>query len=274
VVLGEIRETIGLLKSPIRGFRKLTREYHKRAKRLAKTKTTKRNLKKRLGEEWLRYSFGVKPLLQDIDDAMHDLAYLLEGRPPVQPILVERSDSTLQYTYDGAATSISFWTSTLNAYDRVRESVIIRGMVRVDIPKIGSAYQGDAAITQAMSEFVPTLWELIPFSFIVDYFTNVGDFISAITFLENSVIWCNCTRRLITTQVKNFSYRFETPGSAYRVDSVQTNNPESAVESTKFRRDKVESFIPVLHTDFGSLEKWRRMTNLTALLASCRSAYN
>jgi len=275
VFLGEIKETINLLRSPLKGFRKLTKEYHSKAKKLARTKLTKRQRTKQLSEEWLRYSFGIKPLIQDIDDAMHDLAYIIEGRPETAPILVQRRDAKLLYSYKGAGTSRSWWTMVLTQYSRSDESVTIRGAVSVALPKIGKSYYGNDLLMHALSDFIPTLWELIPYSFLVDYFTNVGDFISALTFLESSVKWCNCTKRLTVTRYMHQAYTLDSasafpPGSAYRYDGSDTKNPESEVVTSQWDRAIISSFIPSLHFDFGSLTKWRRMTNMTALLAASR----
>jgi hypothetical protein len=41
--------------------------------------------------------------------------------------------------------------------------------------------------------FAPTIWELIPYSFLIDYFSNVGDIIEGWSQLGTRLAWCNRT---------------------------------------------------------------------------------
>jgi hypothetical protein len=273
VFLGEIRQTINLLKRPLTSFRKLTKDYHKRVKKRLKTVKSKKSRKKILADEYLSFSFGVTPLIGDIDDAMHDLAYLVEGRPATVPILVQKRSTTFPYAIKSAGTGYSYWSVELLEFDRLEEIVSIRGAVRVDLPSIRDSYKGNDLVMQALTDFVPTVYNLIPYTFLVDYFINLGDVIEALTFLEGKVNWCNSTERqvCVTAKFPKFSMNANFPQGPLQLRNYTTENPRSEVKRTKFRRRKVTSFIPSLHFSFGSVKKWRRMTNMTALLISKRS---
>jgi hypothetical protein len=50
------------------------------------------------------------------------------------------------------------------------------------------------------SNFLPTYYNLLPWSWLVDYFTNCGDIVNAIAFDPARIAWCNRTvRKTLTT---------------------------------------------------------------------------
>jgi hypothetical protein len=44
-------------------------------------------------------------------------------------------------------------------------------------------------------QFLPTAWELVPYSFLIDYFTNIGDIIAGWSSLLVPLKWANKTTR-------------------------------------------------------------------------------
>jgi hypothetical protein len=46
-----------------------------------------------------------------------------------------------------------------------------------------------------LSSWAPTVWELIPYSFLIDYFSNIGDVIVGWSNLGIQLSWCNRTSR-------------------------------------------------------------------------------
>jgi hypothetical protein len=267
VALGEFRDTIQLIKRPTLIFRRLTSGHKKRVqKRISMTK--RRNIKKALAQEWLTYSFGIKPLLNDIDDAMSDLAELTNGRPPSERITVQKRN---EFKFGGQSSdfnSLNDWKYNYRASNFARESVTIRGSVKVLVPSLAWAPRKAAIL--ALSDFVPTVWELIPYSFLVDYFINIGDLINCLTFLSSTVQWCNATRR-IDTELSSSAKFFVDPSflAAHPECRFEVGTSYATSRRIDWRRRRVSSFVPGLHftlPGIGSL-KW---LNITALLNANR----
>lgn len=108
---------------------------------------------------WLEYHFGWSPLLKDIGDAVN----VLQSPRPSNRFFGKGSskdrETIIRGSYD--------WT-----YDmRMSASVLISSWVEVSNPNLHRANQ------LGFVNPVGIAWELIPFSFVVDWFVPVGKFI-------------------------------------------------------------------------------------------------
>lgn len=182
VFLGELKEAMHMLRHPAEGLMKAIREtYLDKLKRIKKRDP--KRWKKAISQTWLEGSFGWRPFISDLTDAAEAYNELLNAKAERYENLraYGSSEPVLKDSFFGTYAPIPgantvFWKSR-----RTTESAfcVIRGQAR------------GLADTTPMSklkvfgllpeEFVPTVWELLPWSFLVDYFTNVGDI------LENSV---------------------------------------------------------------------------------------
>lgn len=272
VALGELRETIRLLKRPLTSFRSLTRTYFDGVKK-SHRRWSPREIKNRLADSWLTYRFGIVPLLHDIDDITQDLANISTGRPPMKHVKGfsgDRRITELNLNQSGF-TPISFWSDiTQDDISIVEETCTIRGKIKIISPSAVNPALGKDAIDLTLSDFVPTLYELIPYSFLVDYFVNLGDFISAITFLQSTVSWANCTRRSTLKKTRKVIFK---PGYSPISFSYQTPYSEyqELLHVTKFTRSVVDNFIPDLEFSVPGARKWVKWANMTALLNNCKS---
>jgi hypothetical protein len=64
------------------------------------------------------------------------------------------------------------------------------------------AVNGTISVPQTLGllpeDWAPTLYELFPFSFVLDYFLQVGDLVNAMSFRRSRIIWGTSTQRTFT----------------------------------------------------------------------------
>jgi hypothetical protein len=210
VVIGELRETIALLRNPARSLRRLIDKYHKDASNAAKRAARKRNLSlsdlirkprnaarkevdKAIAGTYLEAVFGWRPLINDIKSAADALtSYDPNQTAQVQVTLLDR------YAYNrgkhsfgsGGISEYSFYAWEVGEY-----SCRYKGAVWITSPYLKNMPNLSKFGFRPLRDFLPTLWELIPYSFLVDYFTNIGDIIQQASFIQSDLAWyCRTTR--------------------------------------------------------------------------------
>lgn len=131
-----------------------------------------REARSRATDNWLAYQYGVRPLISDVSGAIEAYNKVRQARP-----LIER-----------------FRASTF------RETVISESSSQGNDPNSNIAYKSQGTFTRKVKCYAeletaadfwsaasltgltnPALlaWELIPYSFVIDWFINVGDYIEA-----------------------------------------------------------------------------------------------
>jgi hypothetical protein len=182
--LGELGETVHMMRHPLQGLSNLARSYLDRVKD-AKKKRPK-DWQKNLSGLWLEQAFGWSPLIGDIGRAFKayntltpDKVRFVSGFGKDEKI---RSSST-ERTSDGRG-FLYFYVNK-----RQVESAIVklRGCVKRTVSAPYKEQLEHYGFTP--TEFFPTAWELLPWSFLIDYFTNVGDIITANITSTSDVAW-------------------------------------------------------------------------------------
>jgi hypothetical protein len=182
VFLGELKEAMHMLRHPAEALRKALKEsYLDKLKRI-KDRDPKR-WKKAISQTWLEGTFGWRPFVNDLQDAAkayNELCYKGDQRflhlravGKADPKNVDQVDQNVSFP----AGSSQLVRKTQSTWD---EAVcVIRGEAKA---QANTTTMDKLKIFGLQpSEFIPTAWELLPWSFLVDYFTNIGDI------LENSV---------------------------------------------------------------------------------------
>jgi len=186
IFLGELREAIHGIRHPLRSLYFGMFDYLKAARRRAATGKIRRIptingrraaiIGKVVSDTWLEFSFGWLPLLNDIDNGMQLLSYMTQ-RGPVEHIVGSATDTSVT-TPVGGLFSCGYDTYYLQERNTVTTKVKYTGGLRATLDNATSGFtMKDAGLS--LRDVVPTIWELIPYSFLIDYFVNVGQVLDA-----------------------------------------------------------------------------------------------
>lgn len=196
VFAGELMETVRMLASPAKGLRKEVGNLLDVARRNKKLDRNLASTRRFVADTWLEWSFGVKPLINDVNDAANAFERMSNGRC-IDLIRCTATGTAEGFLDDGlyewAVPSGSPFTMRSRADRTDRCEVTYRGAIRSSNPSGEMPLPVQFGLD--LSSVLPTAWELIPWSFFVDYFTNVGDAIDAWSMRFIHFSWINRTVR-------------------------------------------------------------------------------
>lgn len=202
VVLGEIHKTAEMLVKSARFLKGGIFSYLAEARKLLDKRRKRESLKK-VADLYLETVFGWQPLLFDCKDAAIALGRLsnetdkaavraigfAEDPSPVKPTVTSEDQGFLIYS-KLIKYHLKAW---VKYYGHLKTLPYEAG--RPPAERIASLSGFD------LRSFIPTVWELIPYSFLIDYFTNIGDCLYAFSFDHSYV------KALSRTAVRESMYR-------------------------------------------------------------------
>jgi hypothetical protein len=254
--LGEIKQTIKLLTSPLKSARDFTTRILSRHQRALSLSSVK-GAAKALADTTLEYRFGVKPLTSTIANAVVGL----QGRDYIghyypfsctSKIVVF---STHSFGFEGAGNLI---LETV-AKDKNTYSTRYHGVWAVQ-SGIDKRSVGDV-LSLRFKDIIPTVYNLIPYSWLVDYFTNLGTIVSSLSVPWAGVRWCVRTDRNERVH-RNESIRITPPVPMYN-GSVQCWPGYTELTETSFSRSPILSLpIPNLEFKLPSGVQWQNIAAL------------
>lgn len=151
----------------------LKREFDlKRAVKRYFKKRTRSKIPERLSKDWLEVRYGLRPIYYDVKNIMEALQ---SGRPVRT---TARGFRTVSETYESSLThSGAFGSMNVEIAKKREYSVNIRAGCLCEIPsKYLRGYH-----TFGMDQALETAWDLTPYSFIIDWFYDVGTILAAAT---------------------------------------------------------------------------------------------
>lgn len=133
---------------------------------------------------WLEYQYGIKPAMSDLSGAYDALKNRSKS---LEPSVTIRARHREQETYLSSSGGVSYSDS----YTREDKATAI-------------VFYNNLTLLQSLGQFGFTnpaalAWELIPFSFVVDWFLSIGDFLAS---LDN----CLYVSQIYAFQTKRFNY--------------------------------------------------------------------
>lgn len=223
--------------------------------RLGRTVRSPKKLARIAADDWLMYRYGIQPLLNDIKVISAALR---------TPLSQEASRVSSRGKAEAYKTSTDTLSSSTNAQTTtyVRESVhqcVVRAVsldeVVVDkLLESGISFKG----------LITLPWELVPYSFVADWFTNIGDIIGSATPAPG---WKQLGSCLTVTQTIRSDYLVTgcTPAAGY--DLVRpVMGGGTGITISKVRKDLAPDwYIPVIRANF-KLSEPKRAADAAALV--------
>lgn len=285
--IAELADTIRGLRNPAKGFRGLLDTYHRNARRRVKRAVGRRAppvtqqdfrrlerdapdvsraAQRALSDTWLESNFGWQPLLSDAVDAYKAIRALSARTPLARFFGRSSNDDQPSYTSNTRnlqITPMDFTVRTVLKYDVTFYGAV---KVEVDAPPSGQAIEEMGVQAQ---DFIPAVWEAIPYSFLVDYFSNVGSVIEAVSFPRSDLAWIARTFRNHSIRsseqvaIRNSSPAFPANNSnfVWEFQPPRVEWTRSYVNRTAYSG----SVVPGLRFEIPGSKNWRKWLNIAAL---------
>jgi hypothetical protein len=222
-VVAEFRDVLRQFGRPFKAIVDLT---HKRLNLLAKArKGLKGNLtvrrdsyQKIVADTYLEYAFGLAPLISDTKSIAEALArYNFESTDEYQnDEFTGHYQRRSKVTGSGSTTKSQFTMEDPNIISssylvyKTNSRTITEYRVRYTCGLSSSpiaAYGTNARLIQVLGfeprHWLPAVWEAVPWSFLIDYFTNVGDILQATATNTAGVTWIS---KAVTTRTTRHVY--------------------------------------------------------------------
>lgn len=258
VSAGELRETINMISRPFGTLADLTTKYLVRSNKIRqgylsrRMKTNNKRLSRRakrervsvidaLNDSYLEFTYGLNPLMNDIKNIFDELG---NSRS------VSTATDVTAYGHADATHSVPGYN-----WDPIRPNQIylnfdVRYLERASVKKFGRVVSQPATWQQRFGfdarSFVPTLWELLPKSFMLDYITNVGDVISALCYQTPDTIYSYTNVRVFLKGETYFSgFSFSDSVDDESRQRAKANFPPYMFERVYFERSPGTLVAPI-----------------------------
>jgi hypothetical protein len=198
VFIGEIGKTLSMVFKPAKSLRQkvtvLTSRLAKARKRVADGPT----MRKVAADIWLETVFGWKPLIADLKDGAEAVARVVTKDALERQQFRAFGQSIAPQSCTKESFSVSCGTGVSVPYNGVRHvdnlsQCIIYGAFATKLQDAKRSYLALSYLAQLSGlnwEDVPAqVWELIPWSFLVDYFINVGDVLESVGNFRSEISW-------------------------------------------------------------------------------------
>lgn len=194
--LGELRETLRMIRNPAKALRQRVVQHVKSVTKRARRIRTPSKRRSYIRDTYLELTFGVQPLVNDVHSAGDALNRRLErfasSYARVSGKAKEFSESfapMVSYNQGGLVVQRRWGARTVRSHSKWYRGEVVSvcpNPVQADMRLLGVSW-ADVALTG---------WELVPYSFVVDYFTNIGDILESWTLRQSDWRWLFSTDKL------------------------------------------------------------------------------
>jgi len=261
VFVGELRETIKLIRAPqkslFRAFMDLPREYKYLRNRYGRGS---RRFMASWSKFYLEFTYGVQPLISDIEASVDRFNQIQDK---VVTKLVKAHVDSQSEEILAPVTIYDNGSILLVMEDRIQKEAFASGAALILAFPLGAKHNLNN-YGMRPRDFVPTLYELIPFSFVVDYFTNLNDIVNSQFVERHGIIYswvssketCRAVRLPIVQKSPNGTGNVDVgPGVRYK---------------TVTRRQKEADIDLSFYVEKPSLKQWVNLGALTHALSQIK----
>ncbi len=165
--LAEYRQTVEMLRAPLEQLGRMS----KSLLQSAQNGVAGRDLLKRISAGYLLYRYGIIPLMKDVESILNSLQ-----RQTGKQRKTSRSKGQLYATANLSGSFVhSFGVSTVTWSNQVQETLNIRCMT---LDEVDLSFLGNLGFS--LKGLLTLPWELMAYSFVADWFANIGDYIGSI----------------------------------------------------------------------------------------------
>lgn len=205
VTLGELRETIHAIRHPLQSLKSGISDYlnavpSRASARIGRvgarsTKKRARAVAQAISGTYLEYANGWAPLISDVDATARTLA---EHFTKVG-VQYRRVEATLSADNINSSKQVTAFETTgdpsceWRRFQLVKRKSSCKIVGEVVVRSDGSPGSLSQAAGFDLSQFIPSIWELIPLSYVADYFVNIGDILEGMSFCSGNRAWWSRT---------------------------------------------------------------------------------
>jgi hypothetical protein len=232
-VLAEAMSTLRMFASPCKELVKLTNRHINRLEKERRRLSGPRDRQKTewgkiIGSTYLEYSFGLIPLISDTRDIAESFArWKSEWELPVRSKIVSRGSTELATSVVNRNVQPSGQMCfSFNQNISKKTAARVQYVAGIQSSRTAAFGSNDRLLELTgfrPLEFIPAIWEALPWSWLVDYFTNIQDILeSAVTSTAN-LTWISKTTSRRTSETHNWTRGIDFNTSVYRGISFRAN---------------------------------------------------
>lgn len=145
------------------------------------TKQTPATIARFVADSRLAYSLGIKPAVQDAQGIGEAFAAMVENFRPMRIRAYQKEEGSYHTVVNVPPSAGMAPNVLLNIHEtsKAKYEVILGGQYVHDDQSL-YRLSGAEVFGISISEVGPALWELFPYSWLVDYFTNISDILDAV----------------------------------------------------------------------------------------------
>jgi hypothetical protein len=284
VVLGEIGKTLKMILSPASALRRSLGDYVELAgRRAASSLRASKKLRagraratsqvvKSIQGTYLESVFGWAPFISDIEGGVEAFNRIISADfLPVRRVSAAFKDLSHQVIDDAVIAGVaSMYACSASRFHTSEVGVRYFGGLRLNLP---GAQRNAELLGFKPRDFAPTLWELLPWSFLSDYFINIGDILDAYSVGSANIAWLGkTTRRVVTSYsvARNATDAFPANATARY---LRTTAGTGIYVDTEFSRTalSIGDLVPPLSFSLLKMTSVRRQLNIAALIGQSSS---